>query len=403
MKNLLLLTATVFLFACNSTNREIAQWRGVNRDGIFNETNLSKEWPKDGPQLLWVADSTGNGYGSPTISGDKIYLNGETDSIAYLFAFNLKGELLWKSSFGKDWTENFQGSRSTPTVIDKHVYVCSSLGDVACFNATSGEKIWSKNFLKDFHGQITRFGYTESLLVEGNTVYCTPGGKDTNIVALDRFTGNAIWISKGDGARPNYSSPAIVNLLNKKILVTFSEKALVGIDLSNGNLLWSHIQDTLCDIHGNTPLIDKNSIYYTTGCGNGTVKLKLSSDGSSINEEWRTFKLDNTQGGLVIHNNMIIGTSHRKPKLLRVDLNSGGITDSLNTGRGSVVFSDGMIYFYSEKGVVNLIKPEPKLELISSFKIEKGTKEHFAHPVIHNGVLYIRHGKALMAFNIKGK
>lgn len=397
----LLLSTALLIFSCTKKT-ELNQWRGENRDGIYHETNLLKEWPENGPELLWDYEGIGNGYGAPVITSDKIFVNGELDSLSHLFAFDLNGNLLWKSEYDSSWVVNFPGSRSAPTVINDLVYVCSPKGEIVCFKTKDGSKVWSKNLLKDFHGVITRFGFSQSLLVDGGKVYCAPGNKDSNFVALNRFTGETEWISKAKGEKPAFCSPLLIELPTRKIIVTFSEFSLYGLDAESGKMLWVHNQDTLCDIHGNTPIYDKGFIYYTAGCGNGTVKLQLSEDGSKITEVWKTMDMDNIQGGIIKVGEKIFGAGHRKIKLKALDMNSGKFVDSLDIKRGITIYADSLIYYYAEQGgFMNLVKPEPKLELISSFRIEKGTSEHFAHPSIKNGVLYVRHGNTLMAYDIK--
>ena len=401
MKNLILLiTALLILNSCVKKT-ETSQWRGDQRTGIYQETNLLKEWPKEGPDLLWEYEGVGNGYGSPTITSDKIFVNGELDSLSHLLAFDLTGNLLWKFEYDSSWVRNFPGSRSAPTVVNDLVYVCSPMGEIVCLNTEEGTPVWSVNMLEDFNGVNTRFGFSQSLLVEGDKIYCAPG-TETNVVALNRFTGETIWASKAKGEKSAFCSPLLIELPTRNILVTFSEFSLFGLDTQSGELLWVHDQDTLCDIHGNTPLYENGFIYYTAGCGNGTVKLQLSEDGSKITEVWRTLDLDNIQGGLIKIGNKLYGAGQRKLLLKALDANTGEFIDSLDVKRGVTIYADGLFYYYAEQGgFMNLINPEPKLKLISKFQITKGTKEHFAHPVIKNGVLYVRHGNVLLAYDIR--
>lgn len=200
-----------------------------------------------------------------------------------------------------------------------------------------------------------------------------------------------------------FCSPMLVKMNKRKIVVNFSEHSVYGIDAETGEFLWSHDQDTLSDVHGNTPIYKDGHIYYTAGGGNMTVKLKLNDDGSAISEVWRCKKMDNVQGGVVLVDDKLIGTGHRIQKLWSLDINTGKLTDSLPVGRGCTIFADSMIYTYNDRGIMSLVKILPKFELAGSFKVEKGTKEHFAHPVISNGVLYIRRGKVLMAYDIRQK
>ncbi len=407
MKNLIYLSLIIFLYSCSETiekveTPELSQWRGDNRDGKYNETDLLKSWPANGPLLVWFNDSVGNGYGSPVVTSDRVYINGEVDSIGYLFAFNLNGKLQWKSPYGKEWTENYVGARSAPTVVGDLIYICSGMGEIACFEKEKGTKKWSKNMVSDFHGKNIHFGYAESILIDDSTLFATPGGKDTNVIALNRFNGDLKWISKAKGKQSAYCSPLLIILPKRKIIATFSENEFFGIDAKDGNLLWSQKQDTFCTIHGNTPLYENGIIYYLAGCGNGLVKLKLTDDGSAITELWRSTALINVMGGFIKVNNTIYGGNEDRKKWSSINSETGKLIDSLDFQNGVTIYADSMLYCYNEKGEVGLINLNgEKMQLVSSFKFKKGTKEHFSHPVIKNGILYIRHGKSLMAFNVK--
>jgi outer membrane protein assembly factor BamB len=396
------LLSLALLASCAPQTDPISQWRGPNRDGIYPENGLLKQWPDSGPNMLWAIEDLGNGYGSPVVTTDKIYVTGSIDSTAYLYAYNTKGQLLWKSPYGDEWVKSFEGSRSTPTVVGNMIYVSSGKGDVACLDATSGEKKWGVNILRDLHGVNTAFGYTESLLVNKDLVYCAPGGADTNIVALDRFTGSLKWSSPAKGQVSAFCSPKLINQNGREILMTFSEQSFLGLDAQTGQILWAHPIDTTGNVHSNTPVVDLQDIYYTDGDGNRTVKLHLSDSGTQIQEVWRNRSFDNIMGGVVQIGKRLYGTGHRKQYLKCLDMETGLVIDSLNTGRGSTIYADGLLYVYTERGTIKLVDPkESGMEQISSFRVTKGTKEHFSHPVINNGVLYVRHGKALIAYDIK--
>jgi len=258
--------------------------------------------------------------------------------------------------------------------------------------------------VSDFHAPMVRFGFSESLVVSGNSVFCSPGNADTNVVALDRFTGKIQWICHGLGQMTSYCSPAIIRLPEREILVTFSKSALLGIDTRDGTLLWSHKQDSEGDVHINTPLFEDGFIYYITGDGNGSVKLQLSADGKEITEVWRNPACDNTMGGFIKLKNHIYTASYSRRYWYSLDANSGNISDSLKFDKGVTISADSMLYLYNEKGMLGLFKPNgPKMEAAGSLKITQGTKAHFAHPVICRGILYVRHGKSLMAYDLKKK
>jgi outer membrane protein assembly factor BamB len=280
----------------------------------------------------------------------------------------------------------------------------SGYGNVTCFEPEEGKVKWSVDVIKEYKGKNVRFGYSESLVVDEKNVYCTPGAEDANVIALDKITGKLVWKTKALGEIASYCSPLLIKLSARNILVTFSTQALIGIDTKNGTLLWSHKQDRDGDIHGNTPIFDNGFIYYNSAAGNGSVKLELAKDGSSIKEIWRAKKCSNAFGGVVKVNNILYGSGYEPRRWKAVDANKGAIIDSLDFDRGVTIFADNMLYLYNEKGEVGLVKiNNNKMELVSSFKIKKGTSEHFAHQVISNGVLYVRHGNVLLAYDIKMK
>ena len=404
MKYPLIILASVLLFSCSKKveKETVSEWRGPNRSGVYNETGLLTEWPAEGPKLLWAINSTGHGYGSPVLTDDQLFINGEIDSTAYLYAYTLDGKLLWKSAYGQEWVKNFPGSRSTPTVVGNLVYVSSGKGDIACMDKKTGTKKWSLNMVSDLQGTNNMFGYSESLLVNGDLVYCQPGGPVNNVMALNRFTGKTVWAQKAVEQLEAYNSPIVVKRGTRDLLLTFFEDCFLGLDGQTGELLWTNPQDTAGNLHGNIPVIDGNDLIYTEGDGNKTVKLTLSEDGSKITEDWRNPWFDNIMGGVVRIGNKIYGTAHRQMYLKALDMKTGHVTDSISMHRGSTIAADDMLYVYTEKGEVNLVNPKPEgMQLVSTFKVTKGTKEFFTHPVIHNGMLYIRHGEALMAYSIK--
>ena len=411
MSNFKVLTILFYMLVVQSVqSQNIAQWRGANRDGIYQEKNLLKIWPEAGPKLLWLTEEIGDGYSSPAVVGNHLFINGEIDSISHVFAFDLNGKLLWKSPngpefTGKEFSASFPGSRSVPTVYNDLVYACSGMGRIACLEAASGKEKWAVDMISNLDGKIGFFGYSESLFVDGKNVYCFPGGTESNIVALDKLTGKVIWTSKAMSDGVSFCSPIVINLPQRNILVTVSREYLMGLDTKNGELLWSYKEDSVKreGEYCNSPVYSDGFIYGVSGVpkGRGAFKIALSPDGKNIKEIWHNTKVLNKMGGFVKVEDRLYSSS-MDHKLKVMDTNSGMVVDSLQNLYGSVISADDHLYCYADNGNVNLIKvSEPKMEVVSKFKIVKGTKEHFAHPVISNGVLYIRHGNALMAYEIK--
>jgi len=413
MKNIAILSLMAFLWSFSSDKAQISEWRGKDRKGVYQETNLLKSWPAEGPKEIWTLENIGYGYVSPVFVNENLYITGEIDSMSILFCFNTKGIKQWQTPLGREWMKSHPGSRSAPTIVDDLIYVGTGMGNLYCVNKGNGQIVWSKDLKKDYNGELPMHGHSEAPLIDGDKIFWTAGGKEYNVVALNRFTGKLIWSNKGFGERSAYNPPKLIVLPSRNILVTFSAYHLMGFDTKTGKLLWSHEQDNFPldkrtpgngDTHSNTVLYEDGSIYYVAGDGNCAVKLNLSQDGTKITEVWRNKTFDSYMGGVVKIGNWLYGGGTVRPELFAIDATTGHLTDSLKIGSGAIISADNMLYYYSQKGdMVLLSYNQGKIEKVSSFRINKGTAEHFSHPVIHDRVLYQRHGNTLMAFDITKK
>jgi len=411
MKNLPLLLLICILISCSQKKESVNEWRGPGRSGIYIEKELLKAWPENGPEEILSVENIGNGYASPIVSDVYIFITGEKDSVLMLQKYDLKGTQIWEKNLGKEWIVTFPGARSAPTLIDSLLYLISGMGNVYCISAENGNVLWSKDFVGDFGGISPLFGHSEAPVIFEDKLIWTPGGAEKNVVALNRFTGDLIWSNKGFGERSAYNQPVIISLPERNIYVTFSAYHLMGFDCSTGEMLWSHEQTSYPleqrgpgygDTHANTIIYSDGNIYYAEGDGNCGVKLKLSDGGTKITEVWNNKGFDSYMGGIVKIDNYIYGGSAAKPLLLSINTETGVIADSLKIGRGVVISADNLLYYYNDRGITTLVSYDNgKMQEISSFKLTKGSKEHFSHPVIRNGVLYIRHGNALVGYKIK--
>lgn len=401
----------ITILGCNREAIEkSAQWRGANRDGIFHETELLDHWPEEGPELLWVFEGLGKGYAAPAVTSKGLYINGEDEGNSYLFALDLQGKLRWKSPNGKEFlgegfSSSYPGARSTPTVFGKLVYASSGEGQIGCFETSTGKELWSRNIVKDLGGILGYFGYSESVGVDEEHVYCFPAGTSTNLAALDRFTGKISWTQSAHRDTFAYGSPVLIDLDDREILLSTSRHYLVTLDRSNGSLLASYkLEGYEYDgEHCNTPVFKDGFIYYVANDlpGQGAVKLQLSRDGESIIEIWRNNKVMNNFGGLVAVNEHLF-TTVKGNRLVALDPENGQVTDTLKIATGSIIYTDGKFIIYGNNGTINLVSYEQQLlEAAGQFKVKEGTGHHFSHPVVANGAMYIRHGNALMAYRIK--
>jgi outer membrane protein assembly factor BamB len=405
MKSLITLVFSLVLFADMIIAQEASQWRGKYRDGIYDEKGLLPSWPAEGPKLLWHIDNIGDGHASASVvAHDRIFTAGAVQGKGFIYAFSLDGKLLWSTPYGDEWSESFPGSRSTPLINSGKVYFMSAFGKIICLSADQGKQLWAVDIMKDYDGLNITWGVTENLLIDGDKLFCTAGGTKNNVIALNKNTGKLLWSSTGNGEKSAYGSPLLITLPARKIVVTMTEKSILGLDAETGKKLWSHGQVNQWAVHANTPLYDNGYLYCASGYGCGGVMLKLSADGTKIDEVWKNAVLDSRMGGMVLLNGKIYGMGDQIKGLHCLDWKTGKelAFDKMNNKFGSIISAEGMLYTYDESGEVSLIEPTLSgFKKISGFKIPFGSAQHWAHPVIENGRLYIRHGNSLMVYDIR--
>ena len=401
------LTFLLILFGCSNTEIS-SQWRGPDRKGIFYETGLLKEWPAEGPELLWSYEGLGAGHSSVGIGNNRLFVNGMPDTLGILYSFDLNGNLLWEKTYGEEWHINYTGPRSTPLVVDNLVYLESGVGEVFCFNAESGEIIWSADLVNEYDGINIQWGLTESLLIDGDVLYCTPGGENNNIMAFNRFDGSTLWSSPAFKEQSAYCSPVLVEHNNTKLVVTMTATSALAVDAKTGEMYWRVEQNQGNLIHANTPVYSDGVLYFSSSSAKtngGLLALKLSEDGKNVRQLWRNEDFKNLMGGIVILNDVIYGSKYRSSEWYAINTKNGNAKLLTNEfGNGVIIYADGLFYCYNEKGEIALVEMNPDtFSIISRFDVPLGTDQHWSHPVIHDKKMYIRHGNALMVYDISTK
>lgn len=392
-----------------------AQFRGENRDGIYHETGLLKSWPEGGPKCILTVEGIGKGFSSAVISAETIYVTGMKEAKDYLSAISFDGKIKWQVTYGNSWTKSFPESRCTPTVDGNRIYVLSGTGRLACIDAIDGKEIWAAEVDADFESQWHEWGVAESLLLVDNLVICTPAGKKAAVVAYDKVSGKLAWQTKSFDGQRSYASPVLFKWKDFRYILASTTKEMIAVIPETGKVVWSftHWQadrDPNQDggqIYINNPTIKDNEIFLTRGYDYPSMMLSVSPDGKSVTEKWIDKTLDNHHHGVVVVDGFIYGSNwinNGKGNWVCLDWNTGAVKwEQTWNNKGPIILADGMLYIIDEKsGNVGLVKPDPaKFDLISSFKIDKGTGPYWAHPSIYNGRLLIRHGDVLMVFRIK--
>ena len=418
MNNHKLLLFAVFLLLSGLLFSQSTQWRGLNRTGHYPEEGLMDSWPEEGPPLLFVTKDVGKGYSQPVLSDNRIYITGKKDSMDYVTAVDLQGEIVWSVPYGKAWTRSFSETRSTPTIDGNFIYLTSGNGELACVNKQNGELVWNVDIQKAFDVKFGSWGHAESPLVYEDKVFTTAAGAKTTMVALNKANGEVAWSTKVIDNQNAFVSPTLIRHNEKPMIVGLTSTYLFAVDPEDGEVIWKYdytqvgsaeMKQSRKRNNATTPLYKDGYIYITSGYDHGGAKLKLNEAGTEVQLIWTDNTLDVHHGGAVIVENTIYGSNwlnNKKGKWVALDFEIGDVTHihEWNT-KGSIVYADGLLYLYEEqRGEVGLVKPDPdEFKLISSFRISEGSGPHWAHPSIYDGKLLIRHGEALMVYDIQKK
>ena len=341
------------------------QWRGPNRDAISPETGLLHTWPEGGPRLLWKADGLGIGFSTPSLTRRAIYVMGNRDEGEWIFALDPRdeGRLVWKYRVGevRHGGSGYPGPRSTPTCDGDRVYALGINGDLVCLSAARGQLLWQRNLVDDFGGRVPNWGYSESVLIDGPTLICTPGGDEATIVALDKYSGELVWKSAfGDGA--GYASVIRAELPPEPQYVQFTARGVVGVAARDGRLLWRYDAPANGTANCSTPLWSGQSVFAASGYGTGGGRVEIAGAGStaSADEAFFTNQMKNHHGGIVVVDGFLYGSND--PGLLTcLDFETGEVQwRDRACGKCSVAFADGMIFARSQEGTVSLVEATPE-------------------------------------------
>jgi len=377
------------------------QWRGLMRDGFSSETNLLKAWPAEGPKLLWSSDTIGDGYGSAIIMDKIIYIAGTRDSSEIITAFDLDGKMIWQKKAGKALkdAEGWVAQGSTPTFYKNRLYALTAAGELACINPNTGALDWAISVPEKFEGAVgSKIMFCESPLVADDKVILTACGKNAALVALNSSNGETVWTSESLADTANFVSPFLIQGKDKNMVLTNTQNYYVAVDLNTGKIVWKE-RGTATYV----PLPYKNQAYFS-GLKDGGKMLSISPDLSSFNFKWCDSVKINLMGGAVKLDSRIYGTFNNRKGIICIDPETGTKQVFLSEVRGAnLLAADGMIYSYEGgNGVVSLLKPTGNnIDVAGSFKVSLGAGANLAHMSIGNGILFVRHGKVLMAYDIR--
>ena len=403
---------------------------GPKRDNISPETGLRKSWAAGGPPLLWKNSDIGStefpGYASVTVSEGRVFTagnvkTGETDQNAHVYVFALNertGKELWRYRNGAAWTDTgkFPGERGTPTVDGDRVYAFSAVGRLACLKVATGEEIWAKDLRTEYDAELPNWAYAESPFVEGNKVVIWIGGKKASVVALDKMTGKMIWETPSTGHTGNYASMTVFDYAGQRIYANMHQKGLIAVNAETGAQLFTFPHETSWDVMATTPYFFDGKLFVTSGYGTGAKVYRLTVNGNTITPElaWENKDFDNQHGGVVIKNGYVYSATHqykRQRNWMCISLTDGSVAwENPGIGMGSLTCADGMLYCMSEKeGEVALVNATPE-EYKETGRFTLPTQDegggvgmYWAHPVVINKKLFLRHGNILYCYDVAEK
>ena len=261
---------------------QITQFRGPNRDGIFPETGLLKEWPADGPEVLFVTEGLGKSNSSTIATTDRIYTTGNIDTLEYISCLDLNGKILWQKPYGQAWKNTFPEARCTPTLEGDRIYLLSGMDEMVCLNAKTGNKIWSVDLHKEYQSDWDMFGVSESLLLIDDKVIASIGGETAMVIALDKINGDLIWKSKSLKAKRSNMSPALIEHCGKEYIITSSKTHVLSIDPENGEITWDFQHNFLSPngdnstILSNIPTYKDSCLWITSGWDTPSTMLQIA-------------------------------------------------------------------------------------------------------------------------------
>ena len=388
---------------------EWPNFHGPERTNKSKEKGIIKSWSAAGPELLMTISGLGEGYSSVIIADGMLFTAGMTNNQSFIYAFDLNGKLIWKKPNGKawettmSWASSYTGTRGTPTYDNGIVYHLAELGRLAAFDSKTGRELWNRELMTEFNAGIPEYGYAESVLIDGDMLYCNPAGKKGFIACFNKLNGKLIWVNSEINGLASYNSSVIMEFGGYRQVVSLSSKNVFGVDSKTGKLLWTMNFENSHKLNNTDPIIYKEYVFVSSGYGKGSMMIKLTTSGSEMKPSlvWETNLMDNHHGGVIFHENKLYGTGSNSRGLFCFDFMTGN-QHWKSDGKGSLTFADGMLYLLDEKGIMNLVKAVPeKYELTGTFKVPQGGKGmYWAHPVVCDKMLYIRHTDKLFVYNL---
>ncbi len=425
---------TVLISCCSARADDWPQWLGPNRDSVWRETGIVREFPKDGLTVKWRTPVAG-GYTGPAVADGRVYVadyvrdegdmkNGPShraeskgrERVLCLDAAD--GSVVWTHEYACSYRVSYPcGPRVTPTVDDGKVFMLGTMGHLCCLDAATGKPVWSKELTAEYETETPIWGFSGHPLVDGNKLICLVGGKGSVAVAFDKNTGEELWRSLS-AARPGYCPPTIIEAGGTRQLIIWHAEAVCSLEPETGKPHWSI---PLKPSHGMSIAVPRTSgdLLFASGIGHNAVAIRLDRDRPAAKVAWRgdsrnaVYCANSTP---FIQGNVIYGVC-RQGQLRAVDLATGDrLWDSFAATTGTrnayyatafLVKHDDRFFLFNDQGDLILARLTPeKYEELGRFHVLEPTGEAlgrrvvWCHPAFANKSVYVRNDKEVVCVSL---
>jgi len=404
------------------------QWRGPNRDGVWNEKGIIKKFTTEQLPIRWRAEIS-NGYSGPTVAKNRVYVTDrltEPEQIERFLCFDaMTGKSIWLYKYKCKYErfEHRDGPRASVTVNDSRAYSLGAMGNLFCFDAAKGNVLWSKDLDAEYKIKMPLWGIAAAPFVHNGLVIVQIGGSDNAcLVAFDKTDGTEKWRALNDPA--SYSTPIVIEQAGRSVLVCWTGRTVVGINPKTGKLYWQHpyaqprMSQNIAD-----PVFHKNYLFVSSFF-DGSLMLKVNPDRFSVEKLWQrkgrserdTDSLHCCISTPVLQGDYIYGVDSYG-ELRCLDLHTGDrIWESLDAipknrwANIHMVQNEDNIWMFNESGELIICKLSPKgFHEISRAKLIKPTKGQlnrgvcWSHPAFAYRHVYIRNDEELVCADLSEK
>jgi outer membrane protein assembly factor BamB len=376
------------------------QWRGPNRDNRVAGFTEPKTWPKELTKKWTV--TVGLGDASPVLVGDKIYVFTRQGGEEVILCLNASdGKEVWKDKYAasevKGSAGGHPGPRSSPAVADGKVCTLGVDGVLSCWEASDGKKVWQKKS----EGKPKFFASSSPIIEEGKCIAYLGGQGKGDLGAFDLTTGDEKW--KWTGESPAYGSPVLMTVEKTKMLVTLTDKSLVGVNAADGKLLWQTAYKSR--YNSETPVVD-GPMVYCSGAGTVAYKVEKKDDGFAAKQVW---KKDSPAAGMyntpLLKDGLLYGLAaggRGSATLFCLKAATGDVawTDKTSHGEcGGILDAGSVLLLFSSDSHLVVFKPSDKEFMkIADYKIADSPT--WAYPIVAGNRVYAKDKDSLILWTI---